>query len=94
METRLIRVEQKLEHIEKEVSSTKWWVAGSTLTIVLAMIATVLGTGVAIQQMTVTTFQAAAAQASPAQPLQTPIIINVPAQAQQPPPAAPPAPKR
>ncbi|WP_245573564.1 hypothetical protein [Curvibacter lanceolatus] len=75
---KLTRIETKLEHLEKEVSTTKWWVAGSTVTIVLTMIAAVLGTGVAIQQMTVATFQAAGAQASPPQPAQPPIIINVP----------------
>lgn len=75
---KLTRIETKLEHLEKEVSTTKWWVAGSTVTIVLTMIAAVLGTGVAIQQMTVATFQAAGAQANPTQPAQPPIIINVP----------------
>ncbi|MDD0837880.1 hypothetical protein PSQ40_04780 [Curvibacter sp. HBC61] len=78
MESRVSALEAKLDHIEKEVSATKWWLAGSTVTIVLTMIAAVLGTGVAIQQMTVATFQAAGAQAAPAQPPQPPIIINVP----------------
>jgi hypothetical protein len=83
---RLARVETRLEHIDKEVSNTKWWVAGSTVTIILAMVGTVLGTGVAIQQMTASTFQAAGQQAAPA--AQPPIIINVPA-APLVPPAAP-----
>lgn len=74
---RLARVETRLEHIDKEVGNTKWWVAGSTVTIILAMVGTVLGTGVAIQQMTVSTFQAAGQQSAP--PQQPPIIINVPA---------------
>lgn len=70
---RLTRVETKLDHIEKEVSSFKWWLLGAIITILL----TVLGTGIGIQQMTVSTFQAAGAQSQPAQ--QPPIIINVPA---------------
>ena len=82
---RMARVETKLDHIEKEVSQTKWWLIGSTLTIILTVIATVIGTGIGIQQMTVTTFQAAGQQAAPPQP--QPIIINVPGAA----PAQPPA---
>lgn len=82
---RMVRVETKLDHIEKEVSQTKWWLIGSTLTIILTVIATVIGTGIGIQQMTVTTFQAAGQQA-PA-PQQPPIIINVPGAT----PALPPA---
>lgn len=70
---RLTRVETKLDHIEKEVSNFKWWLLGAIITILL----TVLGTGIGIQQMTVSTFQAAGAQNQPAQ--QPPIIINVPA---------------
>lgn len=79
---RMVRVETKLDHIEKEVSQTKWWLIGSTLTIILTVIATVVGTGIGIQQMTVSSFQAASQQAQPAQP---PIIINVPQPAAQPP---------
>lgn len=82
---RLVRVETKLDHIDKEVSQFKWWVAGSAIAIVLAMIAAVLGTGVAIQQMTVASFQGAAQVAKDAVPAapqqQTPIIIQVPAPA-------------
>lgn len=75
---RLTRVETTLEHIEHEVTQTKWWLIGSTLTIILTVIATVIGTGVGIQQMTVATFQAAANNTPvPASP--APIIINVPA---------------
>lgn len=79
---RMVRVETKLDHIEKEVSQTKWWLIGSTLTIILTVIATVIGTGIGIQQMTVTTFQAAGQQV-PAQQ-QPPIIINVPGATQPP----------
>lgn len=82
---RLGHIDSRLNHIEHEVSQTKWWVAGSTLTILLAMVATVLGTGVAIQQMTVATFQGAAQQQKDVQPQPAqlpPIIINVPAAAQ------------
>lgn len=78
MDGRLSRVEVKLEHIDGEVSNLKWWLAGATLTIVLSTVATVVGTGIGIQQMTVATFQAAGAQNQPAQP-PAPIIINVPA---------------
>lgn len=74
---RLTRVETRLEHIDREVSNVKWWIIGAVLTIVLTTVATVIGTGVGIQQMTVSTFQAAGAQSQPAQ--QPPIIINVPA---------------
>lgn len=72
---RLTRVETKLDHIEKEVSNFKWWLLGAIITILL----TVLGTGIGIQQMTVSTFQAAGAQNQPAPAQQPPIIINVPA---------------
>lgn len=76
---RMARVETKLDHIEKEVSNFKWWVVAQ----IVAALLTVVGTGIAIQQMTVATFQAAGQQA-PAQQ-QPPIIINVPGA-----PAAPP----
>lgn len=86
VEDRLTRVEVKLDHmdgrlgeIKQELGQMKWWFIGTILTIVL----TVLGTGIGIQQMTVTTFQAAAQQGQ--QP-PAPIVIQVPA-----PPAAPPA---
>ncbi|WP_231499213.1 hypothetical protein [Comamonas aquatica] len=84
---RLARVETKLDHIDKEVSSFKWWLFGAVLTVVLTVIGTVVGTGVGIQQMTVSTFQAAGAQAQTASPTPqpTPIVIQIPAL-----PAAPP----
>lgn len=69
---RLARVETKLDHIDKEVSNFKWWVLAQ----IVAALLTVVGTGIAIQQMTVSTFQAAGAQAQPTQ--QQPIIIHVP----------------
>lgn len=72
----LVRVETTLTHLDREISQFKWWAAGSAIAIVLAMIASVLGTGIAIQQMTVSTFQAANQYS--AQPAQPPIIINVP----------------
>ena len=78
----LARFETKIDHIEKEVSQVKWLIVVQ----ILAGIATVAGTGIAIQQMTVSTFQAAGAQAQPVQ--QQPIIINVPQAA----PASSPAP--
>lgn len=53
---RLTRVETKLDHIEREVSQFKWWILAQIVAGILA----VLGTGIAIQQMTVTTFEAAA----------------------------------
>lgn len=71
---RFARVEVKLDHVAHEVSQFKWWLVGAIITIIV----TVLGTSVAIQQMTVATFQAAGQQAnSPAAPA-APIIINVP----------------
>lgn len=76
---RLTRVETRLEHIDREVSNVKWWIIGAVLTIVLTTVATVIGTGVGIQQMTVSTFQAAGAHPQPAPVQQPPIIINVPA---------------
>lgn len=78
---RLARMETKLDHIDREVSTVKWWIIAQ----IAAGVFTVLGTGVAIQQMTVATFQGAAqvakdsASAAPV-PSQQPIIINVPAQ--------------
>ncbi len=79
---RLARVETTLGHIEKEVSQTKWWLIGTTLTVILTVVATVIGTGIGIQQMTVTTFQAAADQKTKEPPAPAtalpPIIINVP----------------
>lgn len=73
---RMTRVETKLDHIGQEVSNFKWWAAGSAVAIILAVIGAVLGTGVAIQQMTVSTFQAAGSQQQLAP--QPPIIVNVP----------------
>lgn len=69
---RMARVETTLNHIDREVSSTKWWILGQ----IVAGLLTVIGTGIAIQQMTVATFQAAGAQAAPTQP--APIVIQVP----------------
>lgn len=76
MDERMTRVEVKLDHIGEEVSNFKWWMAGALLTILV----TVAGTAVGIQQMTVTTFQAAS-QERPAQaPAPQPIVIQLPAQ--------------
>ncbi|WP_312834774.1 hypothetical protein [Comamonas sp.] len=86
---RLTRVETKLDHIEKEVGQVKWWIIAQ----IVAGIVAVLGTGIAIQQMTVATFQGAAQVAkdatpsAPAAAQQPPIIINVPS-------SAPPASKK
>lgn len=83
VDQRLTQVEIKLEHIAHDVGQFKWFLLGAALTMILA----VIGTGIAIQQMTVATFQAAGAQANPPQPQVPPIIINVPSQpaAQAPP---------
>lgn len=81
---RLVRFETKIDHIEKEVSQVKWLIVVQ----ILAGIATVAGTGIAIQQMTVSTFQAAGAQ-QVAPTHQQPIIIQMPQAA--PATAAPPA---
>jgi len=70
---RTVRVETKIDHIGTEVSQMKWWFLGTIVT----MIVTVLGTSVAIQQMTVATFQAAGQAQQPAQPT----VIVVPAAA-------------
>ena len=72
---RLTRIEISLGHVEKEVGNFKWWVIAQ----IVAALLTIIGTGIAIQQMTVATFQAAAAHVAPAQAQQAPIIINVPA---------------
>lgn len=53
VDDRLTRVEVKLDHIDKEVSNFKWWVIAQIAAGLLA----VLGTGIAIQQMTVASFQ-------------------------------------
>ena len=80
VDDRLTRVEVKLDHIDKEVSNFKWWVIAQIAAGLLA----VLGTGIAIQQMTVASFQGAAqvakdaAPAPVAQPAPQPIIITIP----------------
>jgi hypothetical protein len=74
---RLTRVETKLDHIDKEVSNFKWWVIAQIVAGLLA----VLGTGIAIQQMTVASFQGAAQiakDAAPQAPSAPPQIIIVP----------------
>ncbi|HSV79061.1 MAG TPA: hypothetical protein VLK85_07610 [Ramlibacter sp.] len=78
---RLARLETKLDHVARDAAQWKWLLIGAGLTIVLAIV----GTGILIQTMTVSTFQAAARQA---QPPQQPVIINVP------PPTAPAASRR
>lgn len=76
---RMARVETKLDHIDKEVGQFKWWVLAQIVASLLA----VMGTGIAIQQMTVATFQGAAQVAKDAAPAAAtapqPIIINAPA---------------
>ena len=70
----------KLDHIEKEVGQFKWWIVAQ----IVAGVVTVIGTGIAVQQMTVSTFVAAGAHAKEAaggqasQPTPAPpsIIIN------------------
>jgi len=87
---RLVRIETVLSHVEKEVGQFKWWVVGQIVALFLA----VIGTGIAIQQMTVASFQGAAqvakdaapATAAAPQPL-PPIIINVPGPSLAPQPA-------
>lgn len=78
---RLVHVSSKLEHVDREAGNLKWWILGSLITTVLTVIGTVVATGVGIQQMTVTTFQAATDRQSTQQPQPAqvpPIIINVP----------------
>lgn len=83
MDNRSIRVETTLSHLDREVTQFKWWLAASAVAIILAVVASVLGTGIAIQQMTVSTFQAAAPQAAQ-QTAPPPVIINIPPQTQAP----------
>ena len=80
---RLARVEVKLDHIEKEVGQVKWWIVAQ----IVAGMVTVVGTGIAVQQMTVSTFSAAGAHAkevagaqsaSPAPSPPSIIINNIP----------------
>jgi len=68
---RLARLETKLDHVARDTAQWKWLLIGAGLTIVLAIV----GTGILIQKMTVSTFQAAAQQV---QPQQQPVIINIP----------------
>lgn len=71
---RLARIETKLEQVAHDTGQWKWFLVGAAVTLALAII----GTGVSIQQMTVSTFQAAGQQAQ--QPTTAPpsVIINVP----------------
>jgi tetrahydromethanopterin S-methyltransferase subunit G len=74
---RLARVETKIDHIDREVSQVKWWIVAQ----IAALFVAVIGTGIAIQQMTVATFQGAAQVAKESTPQAAtppPIIINVP----------------
>lgn len=75
---RLTRIEATIDHVKHETSQLKWWMAGSAVAIIVTVIAAVLGTGVAIQQMTVSTFQAAAQQATTPAAQPAPIIFNFP----------------
>lgn len=88
---RLTRVETKLDHIDKEISNAKWFVLGGVLTIIVTVITTVIATGIGIQQMTVTTFEAAGK--ATATGTANPIIINVPPAAPAPAAAPPMRPK-
>ena len=94
MDTTLTEIDKRLTHVEAvlptlankaDVAEAKHslvkWIIGSALATILGGI----GTGIGIQQMTVTTFQAASdvsskAPAVAAQP--APIIIQIPSQAQ------------
>lgn len=75
---RVSALEGAVQSIREDVKAIKINIWIATLTIVATTIFAVLGTGVAIQQMTVSTFQSAAGTA-PTLPHQQPIIINVPA---------------
>lgn len=89
VDDRLTRVEVKLDHIDKEVSNFKWWVIAQIAAGLLA----VLGTGIAIQQMTVASFQGAAQVAKDAAPAAQsspqPIVITIPQSQPAPAPAKP-----
>lgn len=89
LEERLTRVEVKLDHVAHDVGQFKWFLLGGVLT----MIVTVIGTSIGIQQMTVSTFQAAAeatakATADLSVRPQQPTIIVVPGAVAPPSPAA------
>lgn len=65
VDTRVARIEGKidqmmlrLDHTDHGVSNLRWWILGAALSILVASVGTAFG----IQQMTITTFQAAAAQ--------------------------------
>ena len=94
MNPSLVDIDKRLTHVEAvlptlaskaDLAEAKHdivkWIIGSAAATVLAAIAT----GIGIQQMTVTTFQAAgenAAKAAPPQAQPAPIIINIPPQDQ------------
>lgn len=88
-EARLVQIETKLDHIEREVGHVKWWIVAQ----IAAGFVTVVGTGIAIQQMTVATFQAANQMSTPAPAAATsaapPIIINIPDRNERTAPTAP-----
>ena len=67
-----------MSELRTEVAQQKWWIIGSSLTTILTVIATVVATGIGIQQMTVSTFQAAG-QHTQATPPPQPIVIQLPA---------------
>lgn len=83
MEARMTKVEIKLDLLTDTVRQGIWVTVGSAVTILLAVVTTVIATGVGIQQMTVATFQGAAQVAKDSAPAAAPapppnIIINVP----------------
>jgi F0F1-type ATP synthase membrane subunit c/vacuolar-type H+-ATPase subunit K len=57
-----------LRQTNEKVSALKWWILGAVLTVVLG----VYGTSIAIQQMTVSTFQAGAQAAKDSAPAAKP----------------------
>jgi hypothetical protein len=79
MNERIAKIEAQIGTLISDVKSIKSSLWPLALTIMVPIVFTVIGTGIAIQQMTVSTFRAAAdTMAQPAAAPQQPIIINVP----------------
>lgn len=60
---------ERLQDAKQSTTNLRWWLVGAAVTVLVACVATAIG----IQQMTVTTFQAASQQ-----PAAAPVVIQVP----------------
>lgn len=63
----------RMDEMADGIKNLRWWIAGALLSIILAVIATAIG----IQQMTVATFQSAAAETRAQQPPASPAAPTV-----------------